>query len=498
MGIVIRQSIKSVAITLVGVVLGAVITIMSPRFFPKGELGFTQNLIKIALLVTNLGLFGFNYTLLIYGQKYPPGHKARGTFLTISAVIPMVFSLLVCAGYYMFRDYIISVYHSGDEVLMRRYFVLFPLLTFFTFLINWMEGYLQSLHKTAIQNVAREILARIIYITLIVLYALDVIPFETFIWAYVFFFLVPFLFLLVIALRNAGFRFEYKPGLFSGKEIRDIIRFSGYHMLTIVSSVLIVQTDSILLAPLDKSGFAAVAVYGVASTSIAMLRNPTRVIGIAATPAFTQHYNEGNLTMLRQLFSRSAINMQIIATGMFALVFLNIDNVQQVMSLIQKGYDEIKILILVLMIGQVVDMFSGLNFELIGVTKYYRFNFWIALLLLALVFALNYILIRRVGIYGAAWATTLGLVVFNILKTLFLWKKLKMQPFSAGTLKALAAGLLACGVVWLLPFIGNVFADAVLRCILFCGLYWLLLFRLKVSGELNDITLNMIHKRRLY
>lgn len=498
MGIVIRQSIKSVIVTLGGVVLGGIITILSPRFFPKTEYGFTQNLIKIALLVSYLGLFGFNYTLLIYGQKYPPGHKARGTFLTLTGVIPLFLSVVVCAGYFLFRERIIGAYHGEDEVLMRQYFVLFPLLTFVSFLIYWLEGYLQSLHKTALQNFAREILARIIYITLIILFALQVISFTVFVWAYVLFYLAPFLFLLVVALRNEGFRFEYHKGLFSGKEIREIFRFSGYHMLTVVSTVLIIQADSIMLAPLDKNGFEAVAVYGVASMVIAMLRNPTRVIGIAATPAFTKSYNEGNIKELGQLFTRSAINMQIIAAGMFALVYLNIDNIQGAMSLVQKGYEEIKALILILMIGQLVDMFSGLNFELIGVTKYYRFNFWVAVLLLVIVFVLNYFLIRHIGIYGAAWATSSGLAVFNILKTVFLWRKMNMQPFSKGTLRLLFAAALAFGAAWLLPFLGNVFVDGVVRSTLFCGLFWFLLFRLKASGELNEITLNLIKKRRLY
>ncbi len=107
-------------------------------------------------------------------------------------------------------------------------------------------------------------------------------------------------------------------------------------MLTVVSSVLIISMDSILLAPLDKNGFEAVAVYGVAATAIAMLRNPTRVIGIAATPAFTKSYNEGDIRDLKNLFTRSAINMQIIAVGMFALVYLNIQNIQGAMSLVQK------------------------------------------------------------------------------------------------------------------------------------------------------------------
>jgi hypothetical protein len=42
MGIVVRQSIKSVIVTLAGVVLGALITILSTKFFPKAEMGFRE------------------------------------------------------------------------------------------------------------------------------------------------------------------------------------------------------------------------------------------------------------------------------------------------------------------------------------------------------------------------------------------------------------------------------------------------------------------------
>ncbi len=153
---------------------------------------------------------------------------------------------------------------------------------------------------------------------------------------------------------------------------------------------------------------------------------------------------------------------------------------------------------MILMIGQLFDMFSGLNFEVIGITKYYRFNFWIAVFLLVLVLVLNFFLIRIVSIYGAAWATSIGLVVFNMLKTIFLWHKMKMHPFSPGTGKALIAGILAFGLVWLLPYLGNVFIDAMVRSIIFCGLFWVALFKLNISGELNEITLNIIRKRRLY
>jgi O-antigen/teichoic acid export membrane protein len=496
MGIVIRQSIKSVIITLGGVLLGALIAVLSTRFFPKNELGFRENLIKVSIWVSYLAIFGFNYTVLIFGQKYPPGHEKRSSFLAITGIIPLVFSVVVSMAFFIMEPYLSEIYNGGDAVMMHQYIWLFPILTLLSSMIGWMEGYLQSLHKTALQNLAREVIARVIYIILIILFALQIINFHAFIWLYVIFYLIPFFFLLYIAMSNPGFHFNYKRGVFSSAEIKEIFRFSGYHMLTVASAVLILQLDVFLLGPLG--GLEQVAVYSIATLAISMLRNPTRVIGIAATPAFTKSYNEGDMAGLRDLFSRSSINMQIIGVCMFVLTYINIDNIQDIMAIIKGGYNQIKPLIMILMIGQLFDMITGLNFELIGVSKYYRFNFWIALLLLALVFILNYFMIKEIGIYGAAWATTIGLIIFNIAKTFFLWNKMNIQPFSKATIYVLIAGAIVGFATWIIPYLGNVFVDAICRSTIFALLMWFVLYRIKASPELNDITDNLIHKRRFY
>ncbi|HTN37125.1 MAG TPA: polysaccharide biosynthesis C-terminal domain-containing protein, partial [Arachidicoccus sp.] len=227
-------------------------------------------------------------------------------------------------------------------------------------------------------------------------------------------------------------------------------------------------------------------------------RNPTRVIGLAATPSFSQHYHEGKIKELKHLFARSAINMQILGVGMFVLAYLNINNIQEVAGFIQTGYGEIKGLILILMIGQLTDMVTGLNYELIGVTKYYRFNFWIALALLGIVFLLNYLLIRHMGIYGAAWATTIGLVIFNIAKTLFLWKKLRMQPFYKGSLLILIAGAVSGLIAWTVPSLGNAFTDLTIRSGLMVLIFGALLLWWKISPELNELVGNIWYKKKLF
>jgi len=498
MGIVVRQSVKSVIITLLGVLMGALVTVLSTRFFPKAELGFRESLIKISIQVSQLALFGFNYTLLVYGQRYPPGHKERGTFLTVTLVVPLIISLLVCASYFLLRNYIGYFYEGEDAVMIRRYLVLFPLLTFLSTAMAWLEGYLQSLHKTALQNLAREVLARIIYITLIILFACGVISFHVFIWLYVVLYLVPFFFLLYIAMRTPGFRFEFRKEYCTGIFLKDIMQFAGYHTLTMVSSMLLLQLDAILLGPLDANGFEAVAVYSVATLAVSMVRNPARALSLASLPALTQSYNEGNLPGLRDLFRRSSVNMQVMGLGMFALIYINIDNVQEVMAMIKPGYDQIRYLIMILMIGQLADMVSGLNFELLTISQYYRFTFWLSLGLLAVVFVLNFFLIKALGIYGAAWATTMGLVLFNIVKTWYLWHKMRMLPFGRESLLAVVFVAAAALVAWLVPDIGNVFADVAVRSAVFCLLAWYLLYKGEVSKELNGITDNLIYRKRLF
>jgi len=496
MGIVIRQSIKSVAITMGGVILGAVVAVLSIHFFPQSQLGFRESLIKVSSWATYLGIFGFNFTVLILGQKYPPGHKARGTFLTITAVIPAVLCLLVCAGIFLFKPWLLGLYKEDDAILVRQYFVLFPLLTIMTAVIAWMESYLQALNKTAMQNLAREILARIIYIALLLLFGWQIISFDQFIWLYVILYIVPFLFLLIIAMRHPGFSFNYQKGLISKAELKEIWWFSGYHMLTVASTVLLMQLDAFMLGPLDS--LKAVGIYSIATLAISMMRNPIKVIGVAATPSFSQSYNRGDFEELRGLFSRSAVNIQIIGFGLFALVYINAGNIGKLLMLLNDGYGQVTTLMMILMVGQLFDMVTGLNFEMIGVTKYYRFNFWIAIMLMVIVLVLNFFLITSIGIYGAAVATSIGLIIFNLAKAWFLWKKMQMQPFNRTTLYVMAVTGCAGVLAWLIPYLGSPFADAILRSAVFAAFSWWMLYKIKASAELNGITDNLIRKRKLF
>lgn len=498
MGIVVRQSVKSVIVTLFGVLLGALVTFLSSRFFPKAEYGFTLNLVNIVSSITLVALMGFTNTILIIGQKYPIGHRSRSSFLAICALVPLLFTLIICAGFFIFKQPILNLYSLEDRARIEEYFVLFPLFTLISVAVIWMEGYLQSLNKVAIQTFFREVLFRIFYVALIVLYALNVIDYQIFIWIFVLIYLIPLFLLIFTANKIGGFVFRYIKGLFSFKEILEITRFSAYHMMTMVSMTLIYLFSTLLLGTISKDGLEAVAVFGVASFVIAVLRSPTRIIGVAVMPTFSQTYQEGRIKDLQNLYTRSAISLQMIGIAAFALVYLNINGIQEIMSFIQKGYGSIKGIILILMIGQLSDMVCGFNYELIGITKYFRFNFWLSLFIMILVYLLNYLLIKDSGVYGAAWATSTGVVLFNIIKTVFLWRKYKIIPFNKSSFSILIIGVLAALFGWLIPEFSNVFVDLILRTGGFCLVFGFFILKLKISPELNTLVSNVIKNKRLF
>jgi O-antigen/teichoic acid export membrane protein len=152
----------------------------------------------------------------------------------------------------------------------------------------------------------------------------------------------------------------------------------------------------------------------------------------------------------------------------------------------------------IVLLGRFVDSATGLNTELLSVSKYYKFNFFITLVLLALTVIFNYILIPRYGIYGAAWANTIAFASFNIGKFLFIWLKMKHQPFTGKSPIIILAAIPATLAGYLIPHIQNPFADTFVRSGIILILFGSAVYLLKASEEFNQMIKTLKEKKRLY
>lgn len=487
MGIVIRQSIKTAVVTFAGVFLGLVINLLSIRVFEKTDLGLTQNLIKASLLLCYFGILGFNSTLVIYGQKYHKGHPKRASFLTISIIVPLLSLSAITLLYFIFKDKVINMYHSGDELLIARYYILFPLLTILISVILWMEGYLQSIYKTAIQSFAREILNRLIYLALIILYAYHLISFDTFIWWYVLLYLVPILYLGYFIYRFDGFSVGYTRGDFTSKEVFSIIAFAFNQTFVVISAVLIIQIDTILIGPLAYNGLEAVAIYGTAAFAISVIKNPIRALSLSALPSLSDAYQKGELKLLRNNFVKSAAVMQLLVLFLAAGIFLCANEIQHLINLLKPGYETVSYIMLILLIGHLIDVLGGLSLEVLTLSKYYLYNTLFSFSSLIVIVILIYNWIDVYGLQGVAWASSIGMTLYAVLKSVFLYTKLGIQPYTLNTLKVTGITIVVLAVCYYLNFFVNPIYNMMFKGGIYSILFIGLSIKLKISEEFNEL-----------
>lgn len=505
MGVVFRQSIKTAIVIFSGALLGVFITLLSTRFIPIQLLGLVGNLTTQSLVVGQVLLLGLSTTLVIFVHKYE--ERRKNLLVTLCLIIPCIFTCIFSVIYFAAKPLVVSHFQPIDQPYIDKYYHLTPVLVLLFVLQIMFEQYLGSQMKVAIAAFFREVVLRILNLTLIILFALNVIQFDLFAVSFVTIYAVPILFYAFIALRSGGFRFSFDFKAFSKSEYIHLFKFTFYHSLLILSANLLSYLDSIALPLYDHKGLASVAVYRLSVFFISFVQMPSKAMMTPTITVLAQSVAAGDMHKARDVFERASINVLIATLLMAMIIGLNLD---AVIVFIGQGYYEIKLVFFILLIGRLVDMATGLNDAILSITNYYKFTFWASLVFCGVLYLLLRTLIPLENsfgsVYGAAWSTTITMVLFNIAKYLFVWKKLGMQPFSKNTLVVLLCAVPAVAVGYFLPDFFRTgrhiykftFFDVTLRSTLILLVYVLMLLWLQPSDDLKTYLASIKKNKRLF
>ncbi len=366
-----------------------------------------------------------------------------------------------------------------------------------------LEYYLGTQMKVAISAFMREVVIRILTIILIVLFAANYISFPDFVIGSIVIYAVPIVIFLLIARKTKGFGFSFRVRDFSKKEYKEMAHFSWYHLLLVVTIMFMGTMDVLMLPFYDKAGLSSVAIYSVAVFIIAFLQIPYKAMYTATFAVLAQAFTNNDIAKAKDIFKRSSINILIATTGVSLLIFCNMENA---VAVIKNGYGEIAPVFGILLIGRLADLSTGMNDSVLTITNYYKFNVYISSVLLVLLFLSLRFFIPIYGVYGAAWSTTITLVVFNIAKYIFVWKKLDMQPYTPKTLLVILAGLPALAAGYFMPHFFNqvrhiyihAFLDTAVRTIVIIIVYFGMLLWLKPSVDLEEYIALIKKEKRLF
>ncbi|WP_339904410.1 oligosaccharide flippase family protein, partial [uncultured Cyclobacterium sp.] len=246
-------------------------------------------------------------------------------------------------------------------------------------------------------------------------------------------------------------------------------------------ALLIMKIDSIMVS--SMIGLDANAIYTIGFSIAVVIEMPRRAISQVAMPIISEMFANNQLTGINALYKKIAINQLLICLLIFLLIWVNIENLYHFVPN-RTIYEQGKWVVLLIGLGKITDVIFSVNGEIIVFSRFYTFNITATLLMSAAVIIFNLILIPLYGIEGAALASLIAMLCYNLVKYFYIKIRLGFNPFSLGVYLILIAGGLSWAVsYYLIPTSAYVLLDILIRSGLVTAVYLLLVHLLKAAPE---------------
>lgn len=484
MGLVIRQSIITTIISYLGVVIGYInLLYLYPKFLSPEEVGLFRTIQDAAILLSPFAQFGLASGIFRYYPQFVKDQKTAGSFISLMMLLSVVGFGLFFLVFQLFETSILA-YFDDNAKEITHFASLVLWLTLILLITSLMEAYSRSLLKTIVPNLLREIVSRLLLSVFVLLYFLGYLNFQQFIITTTLGYLLCLIILMIYLTKNGDLKLGLEFSVTHRLKLPELLKYSLLSFAGTAGLVIIGKVDSIMVSAL--LGYAANAVYTTAFYMATVIEIPKRALSQVAMPLIARAFEKKDLKDIQVIYQKTAINQFIIGALMLIGVWANLDNIFQ---LIPKNeiYEAGKYVVIIVGFGKLIDMIFGPSSEIIVLSKYYGFNIVLIILLAGSIIFANNLLIPAYGINGAAIGAALALIFFNLIKFIFIWATLKMQPFSLSTLKVLLITVAVVGVNLVLPKVNYILIDIAYRSTIITIIFGALVLFSNSSPDGNNL-----------
>lgn len=484
MGIVIRQSIYSTLISYLGVAIGYInLLYLYPKFLTLEQVGLFRTIQDAAILFTPFAQFGLTQSIFRFYPQLVKDQKTSHTFITLMALMALAGFAVFFLIFKIFETQLLSYFKDNAREIIQ-YASLILWLTLVLVMIAVLEAFSRSLLKTVVPNLLREVMARLFLSVLVLFYFSGLISFNQFIIGSVLGYLLWLVVLLFYLWRQGVISLNTNFTSLDQTKFPELFKYSLLSFAGMAGLILIGKVDSLMVSAL--LGWSSNAIYTTAFYMATVIEIPKRALSQIAMPLISRAFEKNDLKEVATLYRKTSINQFIIGSLLLIGVWINLDNL---FLLMPKGehYGTGKWVVIIVGVGKLADMLFGPSSEIIVLSKYYKFNILLILVLAGLVVVLNNSLIPRYGIEGAAWGAAFALIAFNATKYIFIYVKYKIQPFDISTVKVLVIALITLLINSLLFKINYTLFDIIYRSSVISVAYGTFIILAKVSPESNAL-----------
>ena len=494
MGIVINQSIKNSLSFYFGMFLGAISTVfVYPNVFndQPDHWGLIQLIVAYSFIISTFSNFGVPKTFI----RFFPIIENKSKFYFFSFLLITIGYLLFLILALFFEDWFFK-FISASPLLIDKFYLIY----FMVLIISVYELFVsisRSNLNSTLPTFLNEAFLKSYSLIVLILHGLKILNFDQFLFFYVGGYLMKLIIIFISQFNTKSINLIFS---LRGIKITELIQFGLFVIVGGASAMLVSRLDMVMIGKF--MGLKHVAFYSVAFYVGNAIRVPGRAVVAISAPIVSKAWKNNDLKLIQDIYYKSSINQLIIGGIFFVCVWLSVDDI---FSLLPEKFSGGRLVVFFIGLSQLFNVAMGVNGAIILNSKYYRFDLYANLFLLAVTFLSNYLFIPDssplkelgiVGINGAAFATALSIFLFNFIKFVFIYVKVKLHPFDIKTLYSILLLLFVYYVVDSLSLNLNPYLNILLNSSISLIIFVPILLYTKLSLELLSIYNNF--KNRLW
>lgn len=428
------------------VVLG--ISYSNVKFFHKVEKdGKKQNMLSLSLLAVFINFLIFTIVFFVLPYFYPKFRHSEAWKIK-EMILPLILILSFCA--------IFNKYTSNYKriVVSNIFDNLFPKIANLGAFCLFFFALSQNITATTSQTIA-----------------------------YAFFFGIFFLMLLgYIYYTNKleKIQLDFNTDYFKKNNFwKEFFNYSFFGFLGTFGNYLAI--NSFMIG--EFMGMEEVGIYSVLYALISLISIPQLGLFNISAPIINKTLADGDMVELDRFHKKTSLTLYFLGAVLFSCIMVGFPYLTQFMPKNGTMLREYEPVVWIWGSAVLIDLATGFNGNIISLSKYYRFNILVMLLLAGLTIGLNYYFIKNTDLklIGIALSTAISLTIYNVVKIIFNYIVFKVSPLSIEMIFVSIICTLAITVAIVLPnfnsnLLNLLYKPAVVLILIYIGNYFTKIF----------------------
>jgi len=486
MGIIRRQGSKTLLVNYGGALVGALAVLFV--YSSNDEIyGYAHWLFSTASLLLPLASLGILSLIIKFYPIYSESDSRKyNGFLSLILLLLGLAFIVFLLMWHGLTPYFYKFLIKGDinYELFQEYEFFILSLVLLLVLQRFLTAHASNRLRIVVPNLVTQFGYKVYLPIIILLYAWYDWTIYGFSWAIIAFFALTIVILSFYLVSLDAFHFGMiRP---PGKAFRysELSSFAFYGILNQLGNTIAMRVDSVMIPIL--LGSTSFNSYYIKAFFIAnFIEMPTRSLNAIASPIISKAWKDGNTREIKMIYQKASNNLFLAGAFIFIGIWYCLDDLVAISS-DPDSFPHVRIIFLLLGMAKLIDMLTSVNSYIIGFSKLYRYNLLFLLFLATANILLNYNLISSQGISGAAMATSLSILLFNLLKLGFIWRRFSMLPFTYGTTKTLALFVVLFSLYFVIDFGFHPLINILIKGLLVSLIYLPIAYFWKISPDVNE------------